>query len=137
MRSCRIVKAPKESVAKGDRVTLARYRAGKKGDLFLLMGTKSGRGNGIDWGSPTEITESSFNYVAQAPTPEVPVSKRLTYFVRFLEFPDQLISNDAYAEFANAPYKDIEAVASKLPHEKSGNGSCGPRLRSPVWASTG
>ncbi|HEX4072891.1 MAG TPA: hypothetical protein VHX68_17050 [Planctomycetaceae bacterium] len=113
-----VVKAPKESVAKGDRVTLARYRAGKKGDLFLLMGTKSGRGNGIDWGSPTEITESSFNYVAQAPTPEVPVSKRLTYFVRFLEFPDQLVSNDAYAEFANAPYKDIEAVASKLPHEK-------------------
>ena len=113
-----VVKAPKESVAKGDRVTLARYRAGKKGDLFLLMGTKSGRGNGIDWGSPTEITESSFNYVAQAPTPEVPVSKRLTYFVRFLEFPDQLVSNDAYAEFANAPYKDIESVASKLPHEK-------------------
>jgi hypothetical protein len=113
-----VVKAPKESVAKGDRVTLARYRTGKKGDLFLLMGTKSGRGSGIDWGSPTEITESSFNYVAQAPTPEVPVSKRLSYFVRFLEFPDQLVSNDAYAEFANAPYKDIEAVASKLPHEK-------------------
>ena len=56
--------------------------------------------------------------MAQAPTPEVPAAKRLTYFVRFLEFPDQLVSNDAYAEFANAPYKDIAAVASKLPHEK-------------------
>jgi hypothetical protein len=113
-----IVKAPKDSIAKGDRVTLARYRAGKKGDLFLLMGTRSGRGNGLDWGSPTEVTESSFNYVAQAPTPEVPASKRLLYFVKFLEFPDQLVSNDAYAEFANAPYKDIAAIANRLPHEK-------------------
>lgn len=113
-----IVKAPKDSVAKGDRVTLARYRAGKKGDLFLLMGTRSGKGNGIEWGSPTEVTESSFNYVAQAPGPEVPAQKRLLYFVKFLEFPDQLVANDAYAEFANAPYKDIAAVAGKLPHEK-------------------
>jgi hypothetical protein len=113
-----IVKAPKDSVAKGDRISLARYRAGKKGDLFLLMGTKSGRGNGIEWGSPTEIAEPAFNYVAQAPSPEVPVAKRLDYYLRFLEFPDQLVSNDAYAEFANAPYKDIAAVASKFPRAK-------------------
>jgi hypothetical protein len=113
-----VVKGSKESIAKGDRVTLARFRAGKKGDLFLLMGTRSGKGSGIDWGSPTEITEPAFNYVAQAPPPEVPASKRLTYFVKFLEFPDQLVSNDAYAEFANAPYKDIAAVASRLPRDK-------------------
>jgi hypothetical protein len=113
-----IVKSPKDSVAKGDRVTLARFRAGKKGDLFLLMGTRSGKGTGIDWGSPTEITEPAFNYVAQAPSPEVPATKRLVYFVRFLEYPDQLVSNDAYAEFANAPYKDIAAVAKRLPREK-------------------
>jgi hypothetical protein len=113
-----IVKSPKDSVVKGDEVALARYRASKKGDLFLLMGTKSGRGNGIEWGSPTEVTESSFNYIAQAPTPEVPATKRLLYFMKFLEFPDPLVGNDAYAEFANAPYKDIAAVAGHLPHEK-------------------
>ena len=113
-----VVKGPKQSVAKGERISLARYRAGKKGDLFLLMGTRSGKGDGIDWGSPVEITEPAFNYVAQAPPPEVPATKRLAYFVKFLEFPDQLISNDAYAEFANAPYKDIAAVASRLPREK-------------------
>jgi hypothetical protein len=114
----RVVKDPKEAVKKGDRLVLARYRAGKKGDLFLLMGTRAGKGNAIDWGSPTEITEPAFNYVAQAPSPEVPIAKRLVYFMKFLEFPDQLVSNDAYAEFANAPYKDITAVASKMPREK-------------------
>jgi hypothetical protein len=113
-----IVKGPKDGIAKGDRVTLARYRQSKKGDLFLLMGTRSGRGNSIEWGSPTEVSESSFNYVAQAPTPEVPATKRLMYYMRFLEFPDPLVSNDAYAEFANAPYKDIAAVANRMPREK-------------------
>ena len=113
-----VVKGAKDGVAKGDRVTLSRYRAGKKGDLFLLMGTRSGRGTGIDWGSPTEITEPAFNYVAQAPTSEVAPVKRLAYFVRFLEFPDPLVANDAYAEFANAPYKDIAALSAKLPREK-------------------
>jgi hypothetical protein len=34
------VKAPAGTIKKSDRVTLARYRAGKSGDLFLLMGTR-------------------------------------------------------------------------------------------------
>ena len=69
--------------------------------------------------------------MAQAPTPEVPAAKRLAYFVRFLEFPDQLVANDAYAEFANAPYKDIAAVAAKLPREKIRNGSSRPETPQP------
>ncbi len=82
------------------------------------MGTRAGKENAIEWGSPTEITEPAFTYVAQAPAPEVATAKRLSYFIKFLEFPDQLVANDAYAEFANAPYKDIAAVAPQLPHEK-------------------
>jgi hypothetical protein len=113
-----VVKSPKDSLKKGDRVNLPRYRAGKAGDLFLVMGTRAGKDNAIEWGSPTEITEPAFAYVAQAPAPEVPVAKRLKYFMRFLEFPDQLVSNDAFGEFANAPYKDIAAIASLLPRDK-------------------
>jgi hypothetical protein len=113
-----VVKSPKDSLKKGDHVNLPRYRAGKAGDLFLVMGTRAGKENAIEWGSPTEITEPAFAYVAQAPAPEVPVTKRLKYFLRFLEFPDQLVANDAFGEFANAPYKDIAAVASLLPRDK-------------------
>jgi hypothetical protein len=82
------------------------------------MGTKAGKDNAIEWGSPTEITEPAFAYVAQAPAPEVAVATRLKYFVKFLEFPDSLVANDAYGELANAPYKDIAAVAATLPREK-------------------
>jgi hypothetical protein len=110
-----IVRNHKDTVKVGDRITLRRYRASKVGDLFMLMGSK---GVSIDWGSPLEVTETGFNYISQAPSPEVPTTKRLEYFVRFLEYPDQMIGTDAYGEFANAPYKDITALADKLPTEK-------------------
>jgi hypothetical protein len=105
----------KDSLKAGDRITLPRYRASQVGDLFLLMGSK---GVEIEWGSPLEITETSFAYITQAPAPEVPTSKRLEYYVQFLEYPDQLMANDAYGEFANAPYQDIVAISSKFPREK-------------------
>lgn len=116
-----VTKGPKDSVRKGDRITLSRHRNGKPGDLFLLMGTRLGKANTIEWGSPSEITEPAYQYVAQSPSPEMPAAKRLAYFVNFLEFPDQLISNDAFGEFANASYKDIAAIAPKMPRDKIRN----------------
>jgi hypothetical protein len=110
-----VVKGPGASLKKGKRVTLTRYRTAKKGDLFLLMGTQTA---GIEWGSPLEVTETSFNYIAQSPSPEDSSQKRLAYFLKFLEFSDQLVSNDAYAEFANAPYKDITTLADVMPRNK-------------------
>ncbi|MCA9075261.1 MAG: hypothetical protein KDA93_09530 [Planctomycetaceae bacterium] len=110
-----VMNAGDQSLAKGDDIELPRYRSGKEGDLFLLLGTK---GTELEWGSPIEITETGFNYVRQAPSPEAAALVRLTYFVQFLEYPDELISNDAYAEFANAPYKDIVPLANELPREQ-------------------
>ncbi len=100
----------------GDRIVLARFRAGKKGDLFLLMGTRNG--STIEWGSPLEVTETSYNYVVQAPSREKPARERLSYYMKFLEFPDRTVADDAFAEFANAPYKDITPLADVMPREK-------------------
>ncbi len=93
---------------KGERIVVDRFRESSPGDLFLLFGTK---GATVEWGSPIEITETGFNYVAQAPSKESKPTERLAYFAKFLEYPDQMISEDAYGEFANADYKDIKEVA--------------------------
>lgn len=45
-----------------------------------------------------------------------PVAK-LNYFFKYLDSPEQDISQDAYAEFAIADYKDVSEVAAKLPAE--------------------
>ena len=42
---------------------------------------------------------------------------KLKYFFQYLDSPEQDISMDAYAEFAIADYKDVSAVAAKLPPE--------------------
>lgn len=111
-----LLRSPKgDELKKEARIDLARFRTAKKGDLFLLLGTK---GKKLEWGSPLEVTETSFNYIAQAPSPETNARKRLAYFVKFLEFPDETIANDAYAEFANAPYKDIKLLRKELPRTK-------------------
>lgn len=113
-----VVRNFKDSVKVGEKITLPRYRAAKAGDLFMLMGTQTEKGKSIEWGSPLEVTEASFNFIAQAPSPELPVAKRLEYYVKFLENPQDLIANDAYGEFANAPYEDITKLGDKLPRDK-------------------
>jgi hypothetical protein len=102
----------------GERVEVPRLTQGKAGNLYLLLGRKDEK-PGIKWDDPPlAVSETSFQYIAQAPSPETPAEKRLTYFVRFLEFPDLTIANDAFAEFVNAPNKDMAAIAGKLPREK-------------------
>jgi hypothetical protein len=113
-----VQRAAEGAFEKGERITVDGYHAGKSGSLVLLLGNKTDKG-AIKWDyPPLDVTETSFQYVIQAPSPETPRTRRLEYFVRFLEYPDLTIANDAFAEFVNAPSADIFAVASKLPREK-------------------
>lgn len=103
-------------LAKGNKVKLVRYRAAKAGDLYMLLGTTAGAV--IDWGSPIEVTEESFTYIKNAPSPELPTKARLQYFLKYLEHPNPMVSTDAYGEFANAPYADITPIADQFPRQK-------------------
>lgn len=98
----------------GGRVQLDRERAARPGDLFILLGTK---GTNVEWASPLAVSEASYQYIKQAPTQETPLSERLKYFVKFLEYPDAMVAGDAYGEFANAPYKDIVPIKDKFPRD--------------------
>ena len=109
------VRDPLKLHGKGTEIVLLGYRAGKAGDLSLLLGTK---GTKIDWAPPIDVTETVFNYMMQAPAPDAPVQTRLQYFLKFLEYPEPTIATDAYAEFANAPYKDIVPLTDKFPRDK-------------------
>jgi hypothetical protein len=101
---------------KGSKLNLIRYRSGKAGDLFLLLGTLGG-GN-IEWGAPLEVSQAGFEYMKNSPKPDEPAFKRLSYFMKHLENPDRMISDDAFGEFANASYADVVKLAKVLPREK-------------------
>ena len=96
---------------------LDQYRSAKPGDLYLLMGTR-GAAETIDWEPPVEITETEYHYVMQAPSREVPQTKRLTYFLKFLESSNQFIGDDAYNEFALAAFEDVATLVDVIPAQK-------------------
>jgi hypothetical protein len=108
---------PEETFRTGERIDVQAYAQGKPGDLYLLLGRKDEK-SGIKWENPLPVSETSFQYIVQAPSPETAAEKRLAYFLKFLEYPDVTIANDAFAQFVNAPTKDITAVSAKLPREK-------------------
>ncbi|MGL6072704.1 MAG: hypothetical protein ACRC8S_00955 [Fimbriiglobus sp.] len=49
---------------------------------------------------------------------EKPMAERLRYFFEYLDAQEFLISSDAMNEFAYADYKDVRAMAEKLPAKK-------------------
>jgi hypothetical protein len=103
------------SLKEDARLVVPKFHAGQRGDLFVLFGKKSD--DQLDWRS-LEITEAGYQYLKQAPSREASVSKRLEYYLKFLEFSDDRISMDAYWEFANAPWEEIIKIKDKLDREK-------------------
>ncbi|MCA9115797.1 MAG: hypothetical protein KDA79_11995 [Planctomycetaceae bacterium] len=96
----------------GSSVTLAPFRGGQPGDLFLLWGDGT---DVIDWAPPVEFSETAWHYLTQFPAREATTAVRLKYCLRFLEFPDDIIARDAYEELASARYEDIAALQPHLP----------------------
>lgn len=117
VRVRQVVKGPAKSL-EGKSLKLDRYRGSKKGDLFLAFATERENGTGLEWNDVVEVNPVSFQYVLKAPPLEADAAKRLPYFLKFLESSDSLVANDAFAEFANAEYKDILELAPQLPREK-------------------
>ena len=111
----RVVKAVKGPYEDGRVLRLAGYQPGEKEETYLLTGSGS---DVLQWDLPTEISRGGFDYLSNSPDPGQPTAERLKYFVKYLEHPDELVSNDAYGEFANAPYEEIEKVRGVLPREK-------------------
>lgn len=111
----KVAPPPSLPLAKRDRITLPRYREGNPEALFLLLGQK---GPKIDWSEALDMTPAGYEYLRQAPPTSVEWPERLRYFVRFLEHEDPLIAQDAYTEFAHAPYEAVVAIRLHLPRER-------------------
>jgi hypothetical protein len=86
--------------------------------ITRLLGTKSTETNGIDWDEPFVVSPKTLEYIIRAPAPQVPVAKRLPYFVKFFGDSDPIIAEDACHEFARASFKDIQAFAPQLPRDE-------------------
>lgn len=94
----------------------AGYVAAQKGEQFLLLGQVYEQE--ISWQPPVRMPPEVFQYVRQAPASTEPIEVRLAYFWRYIEHENVDIRNDAFGEFAKAPYEKIRLL-SKLYSPKS------------------
>lgn len=103
---------------KGQMVELPWYIAGTESATYRLMGPEDRL---EDWSVPDQVTEAAWKYLSNIPTPvtdPVAQTERLRYFIPFFEHSDVMISNDAFAEFAAAPYEVIVPLKDDLPRER-------------------
>lgn len=110
--------------SKGDRfkvgqiVVMPQYISGSDTSGYTLMGPDDRL---EDWHVPSEVTDTAWLYLLKMP-PAVKdttaQAERLVYFLKYFEHPDLLVANDAFAEFASAPYEAIVPLKDHLPREK-------------------
>jgi hypothetical protein len=110
-------RSQEDQIQAGEVITLPFYISGNVDQQFALMGPGT---DYLNWQQPIEVTKDSWEYLRQCPAPEKDPERReerLAWFLQYMEHPELLVSNDAYGEFAAAPYKTIRPLRDQLPRE--------------------
>jgi hypothetical protein len=71
-----------------------------------------------DWTTPLPLSPTAVKYVKQLPTVAAAGADRLAFFQDYLEHEDPLLAQDAYDEFARAPYADVQGLGPRMQHDR-------------------
>ncbi len=114
-RVVRVYKSITDTPTVDQRVKLPAEVESQTGNLFLLLARQLEENSKmLDWQPAIEVSEVGYNYLLQAPSVESPATDRLAYYMRFLQYPDKTISDDAFAEFAQASFTDVAKMAGRF-----------------------
>lgn len=72
----------------------------------------------IDWTTPLPLSAAAVDYVRALPALAPSGVDRLAFFQNYFEHEDPLLAQDAYDEFARAPYADVNALGPQMHHDK-------------------
>ncbi|HWL09918.1 MAG TPA: hypothetical protein VNQ76_16040 [Planctomicrobium sp.] len=118
---------PGTDVMIGDLIKIPFYQSGQPGDSFWMLGSVTGEeteedadkttARKLNWSPPVAMSQQCWDYAIQGPQRDLPIRKRLPYYLPYLEHADPDIAMDAYGEFAGAPYDDVLAMKEQMPRE--------------------
>jgi hypothetical protein len=111
----KIVDVIRGDLKPGDVIEAVYFGENEKDKQFLINGIQ---GDQLDWGSPLPLTEKAVEYVKHLPGVPKAESERLRFFMKYLENTDPLLAQDAYDEFARAPYQDLIDLKDSLDREQ-------------------
>ncbi|MEX2310267.1 MAG: hypothetical protein WD738_22050 [Pirellulales bacterium] len=83
--------------------------------VFLIMGLGSDK---LDWTTPLPLSPAAVDYVRKLPSAAPTGADRLAFFQDYLEHEDPLLAQDAYDEFARAPYAEVQALGPRMHHDR-------------------
>lgn len=81
------------------------------GDRFLVMGAG---GPDVVWTTPMKVSDRAIEYLRQLDSLPEKGPERLAFFQNYLQDAEQVLSRDAYDEFAKAPYSELEGLRDKM-----------------------
>jgi hypothetical protein len=116
----RIVKVLRgeEKLAGAKEIDVVYFGEDAPDKKFLITGIAAITPDKIEWTTPVPLSPRAVEYVEKLPTlPETGV-ERIAFFQEHLEDEDPLLAQDAYDEFARAPYADVIAIGPRMHRDK-------------------
>jgi len=104
-------------VKAGDRIKVVYFGEGEKDKTFFISGVGV-ENDALEWLTPLPLSETAIDYIRKLPTVAAKGGERLQFFQEYLENPDPLLAQDAYDEFARAPYADVKELTGHMYHDK-------------------
>jgi hypothetical protein len=112
-----IVKVLKGEAAIGQQKTLVSvfHGDGQRGDKYLVTGIDP---PALTWSTPLKLNDRQHQYLLDLMRLPQEGAARLVFFQQYLEDSDSMLSQDAYDEFARAPYAMVKELKPKLNHDQ-------------------
>lgn len=82
--------------------------------VYLIRGL----GDPLEWTIPFALSETGVDYVKKLLTLPKEGPERMRFFMDYLEHEDSMLGQDAYDEFAGAPYEDVQALKGDMDREQ-------------------
>jgi hypothetical protein len=105
----------KEHLAGAKSVETIYFGGADPGKAFLIMGVGAPK---LMWSTPLPIAAESRDYFRKIVTLPKEGPERLTFFLSYLENPDDMLARDAYDEFAKAPYSEVQKIKDQIDHDQ-------------------
>jgi hypothetical protein len=85
------------------------------GTQFLVFGVDPKK---IQWAAPNPLSARAVKYASQLTKLPRKGADRLAFFQEYLEDKESLLANDAYDEFARAPYAEVKELKDRMHRDR-------------------
>lgn len=107
-----VLKGPRELPKEMDVLYFGQQPAGAQ---FLVSGAGDKK---VEWAAPNALSPRAVKYVAQLLKLPKKGADRLVFFQEYLEDQESLLANDAYEEFARAPYAEVKDLKPRMHRDR-------------------